>query len=193
MPLKHLKHEDATAEELIRAIEKKDRRFRLFQSLFMIGTFCALIVIIGAQQRTLDGVQTQVAEDQKIAAQTRKERTEQLNDITRRLNCMVVFFSTPDREGLTIENVNECTLNRNENLNKFFEDEPNNSSENPPNLPGSATTAPQENAAAPVPQNPQIENPNPETPPAEERPPLTLQTPIIDIPLCVPLLDVCAR
>lgn len=191
MPLKRLSHENATAEELIRAIERKDRRFRLFQTLFMVSTFIALIFIISAQQRTLDGVQQQVAEDQRIAAETRKERTEQLNDITRRLNCMVVFFSTPDRTNLTIENVNNCTLNRDENLNKFFQDEPTNSSENPPNLTGDASNNP--GTEAPVPEQPVVDNPNSETPPAEERPPVTIQTPIIDIPLCVPLIGVCVR
>lgn len=77
MPLKKLSDQNgASAEELIRAIEKKDRRFRLFQSLFMIGTFVALIFIISAQQRTLAEVQDQVREDQRIAERTREERTD---------------------------------------------------------------------------------------------------------------------
>lgn len=196
MPLKKLKLPDGTTtEELIHAIEQKDRRFRLFQSLFMIFTFIALIVIIGIQQRTLNNVQAQVEKDAIVAQQTREARTEQLEAITRRLNCMLVFFSTPDRNGLTIENVNKCSLNRDENLNKFFEDEPNNSSENPPNLPGSGPTATQENAEPQGQPNPSADpsEPEPETPPSEERPPVTLRTPLIDIPLCVPLTGICVR
>lgn len=182
-----------STQQLIASIERKDKRFRLFQSLFMIGTFIGLIIIIGAQQRTLDGVQAQVKQDAEIAERTRADRTEQLNDITRRLNCMVVFFSTPDRTNLTIENVEKCTLNKDENLNKFFHDEPTNNSENPPNLSDSAPTAAQENAEAPAPEQPNTEDPGGETPPAEERPPVTVQTPIVDIPLCVPLTGICVR
>lgn len=110
---------------------------------------------------------------------------------------MVVFFSTTDRENLTIENVNECTLNRNEDLNKFFRDEPNNSSENPPNLSPSAPTAPQENEEAqttpPKQDSGESDQTDDEDTAAEERPPVTVQTPIVDIPLCVPITSICVR
>lgn len=162
----------ASTQELISNIEKKDRRFRLFQSIFMISTFVALIFIIGAQQRTLTNVQEQVSKEAKTAEQASSERSEQLTAITRRLDCMVVFFSQPDRDNLTIENVENCALNKDQDLNKFFRNDPNNSADNPPNLPSSAPTATQENAEAQVPEKEQQY--------------------ILGIPICVPFTDICA-
>ena len=176
----------ASTQELIGKIERKDKRFRFFQALFMVATFVALIFIIAAQQRTLDNVQTQVQKEAEVAEKAREQRTEQLAEITRRLDCMVVFFSQPNRDNLTIENVDNCVLNKNDDLNKFFQNDKNNSSENPPNLPNSAPTVTQENDEA----QPQKEE-EPTT--VEPKPPVKLETPIIDIPLCVPFLDVCAR
>ena len=167
----------ASTQEIIYNIEKKDKRFRLFQTMFMVGTFVALIFIIGAQQRTLSNVEIQVSQQQETANDASKERTAQLEAITRRLDCMVVFFSTPDREGLTIDNVENCSLNRDPDLNKFFQNEPDNTSENPPNLTDSAPTATQENVEA------QQEE---ETQPAPEK-----QVYILGIPVCIPFTGVC--
>lgn len=176
----------ASTQELINKIEKKDKRFRLFQSLFMIGTFIALIFIIGAQQKTLESIQDQVEEQSIANATASKERSEQLASITRRLDCMVVFFSQPDRDNLTIEDVETCVLNKDQDLNKFFQNDPNNSSENPPNLPGSASTGTQENGPAQT-----DESEGQDT--SEDSSPVTLHTPIVDIPLCVPLTGLCIR
>lgn len=68
MPLKKLNPAELdSTDQLIHAIEHKDRRFRLFQTIFMVGTFLALIVIIGAQQNTLDGIKAQQTEAEKTA------------------------------------------------------------------------------------------------------------------------------
>lgn len=190
MPLKKLNPtERQSTDELIHTIERKDRRFRLFQSIFMIGTFVALIFLIGAQQRTLANVQTQVAEQEKTAEAARIQREEQLQKITRRLDCMVVFFSTPNRENLTIENVENCSLNRDEDLNKFFQNKPDNSSENPPNLPGSAPTATQENAEAQGQQQNGSQEQNSGS--QEENSPE--QVYIFGIPVCVPFTKICVQ
>lgn len=197
MPLRKLVvPEGATTEELIRAIERKDRRFRVFQFLFMVGTFVLLIFIIAAQQRTLSEVQHQVQNDAKIAEETREQRTNQLDNITRRLDCMVVFFSTPnrDRDNLTIENVETCALNKDQDLNKFFRNEPKNNSENPPNLQGSVSpSSTPATPATPSGSTNTSATQDDEDSPAERRPPLQLDTPILDLLLGVPQVNIGIR
>lgn len=196
MPYKKLKEQEkASTETLLAAIEHKDRRFRLFQTLFMIATFIALIFIINAQQRTLSGVADQLKQAETIAEEEAKQNDSQQNKIVRRLNCMVYFFTIPHRQNLTIESIDACTLNRDADVDQFFVEPEPTDTEQPPNLPDSAPSATSENdrAQATVPEEPDA-NPVEDSPPiTEPRPPVTIKTPIIDIPLCVPLLDVCVR
>ena len=124
-----------TTHELISNIEKKDRRFRFSQSLFMILVFVALILIISAQQRTLNGVKTQLAEQDTIAEQTNAHNDDNQDIILRRLNCKAVFFNQTNRQNLSIKNIDKCTLDRNGDIQQYFN---NNTSKNdvskPPNL-----------------------------------------------------------
>lgn len=123
MPLKKLTDEQIHVEntnELIAQIEKKDRRFRFFQTLFMVLTMLALVLVISAQQRTLSGVRDQLTEQKRIAEQADDRSQEQQATILRRLDCMTVFFSQTDRTNLTIENIDRCTLNRDGSLQEFF-------------------------------------------------------------------------
>ena len=180
MPFKKLQpHEQESAETLIAAIERKDRRFRFFQTLFMIGTFVALMVIISGQQRTLDGLQSQLAEARQTADKQSKQVDDSQKTILRRLDCMTVFFSQRDRTNLTIQDVDRCTLNREGNPQIFFE----------PNEDGTTrvTPTPQNTPATPQ-QQPQTENPapkptvvNPDPNPA----PISLVTPLLSQPICV--------
>lgn len=194
MPLKSLtpqEKEDTTA--LLAAIERKDRRFRLFQTIFMVGTFLALIIIIGAQQKTLADVQNQQKQAEEIALESAKRSENQQDKIIRRLNCMVVFFSETDRQNLSINDIDRCTLNRDENIDQFFQQPESTPAEQPPNLEGSAPTATQENAEAPVPEQARTEPPASQPTVVEPRPPATIETPLVDIPLCVPLTGLCIR
>lgn len=189
MPLKQLKlHEGASAEELIHAIERKDRRFRLFQTFFMVGTFIALIIIIGAQQRTLDGVQAQLDQAKKVAQEQSTQSDESLKTILRRLDCMPVFFSQRDRTNLSIENIDKCTLNRGGNLEQFFTqqpgEQPETTREQQPDSNLTPSTPPSEGESA----NP----PTDSTPPALSNP-STIDLPLVDTsPVCV-LQLVCVR
>ena len=106
--------------ELIAQIEKKDRRFRFFQTLFMVLTMLALVLVISAQQRTLDGVQSQLAQQKEIAAKADKSSKDQLTTILRRFDCLTVFFSQTNRTNLSIENIDQCTLNREGDVQQFF-------------------------------------------------------------------------
>ena len=195
MPLKKLKTDDnVTAEELIRAIEKKDRRFRLFQTFFMVGTFLALIIIISAQQRTLDGITQQQAAQKEFSAESREERNDQNEAIARRLNCIIVFFSLPDRDEVTIEDINSCALNRDKTEQQFFAEPESTDQEQPPNLTDGAPSGGSDGSPAPTqpqqPTNPQPPTENPQQP----NNPVELDLPLLpSIPLCVPVTGICVR
>lgn len=196
MPLKKLKEEEkASTEALLAAIEHKDRRFRLFQTLFMVGTFIALIFIIGGQQRTLEDVRAQQKQAEEIALQATEQSEDSDTKIIRRLNCMVVFFSERNRSSLSIDDIDRCTLNRDKNVNQFFQQSEETPAEQPPNLPDSVPSATSENdeTQATVPEEPEVQ-PIEETPSVvNPRPPVAIETPIIDISLCLPLVDICVR
>lgn len=120
--------------QLIADIEQKDRRFRLAQSIFMTVVMLTLIGVVIAQLQTLSAVQTQLDNEAIATQEARTQRDNQLRAIERRLNCMVVFFSVPEREGLSIKNIETCALNQDESIDKFFLNEELNNLENPPNL-----------------------------------------------------------
>jgi len=105
----NLADDHSSTQELIAAIENKDRRFRFAQTIFMVGTFLALIVVIGAQQKTLNAVQAQLAQAKSTAAAQSKQADEAATRIERRLDCMVVFFSQKDRTALSIADIDKCT------------------------------------------------------------------------------------
>lgn len=120
-----------STQELIHKIESKDRKFRLAQSVFMVLLLATLTGVIFVQFRTLDAVREQLI-SQKATSEERSTQNKELQDkIIRRLDCMVVFFSQPDRSGLTIENINECSLNRDGNIEQFFYLPESTSSNNP--------------------------------------------------------------
>lgn len=150
--LPHSLAEDHTSTQaLITAIESKDRRFRLAQTIFMVGTFIALIVVIGAQQKTLSAVEDQLIQAKNTAAKQSKQSDEASARIERRLDCMVVFFSQKDRTRLSIDNVDKCTLNRDGNLQQFFQQNDN----------GTTTVKPQATTQPPAtaPTNQQSKSP----------------------------------
>lgn len=186
MPFKKLKpeeHSDATA--LIAAIEHKDRRFRLFQMLFMVGTFIALIIIIGAQQRTLDGVRDQLTQAQQVAKSQSKEINDSQEVVLRRLDCLAVYFNQRNRADLTIQDINRCTLERNGTPQQFFIQKPGEQPQTTPTeQPSSLPLSPaKEQGQAPTQSTPQ--NPTPTPIITEPRPPLTIGLPLIDRDVCV--------
>jgi len=187
MPLKNLKPEELeSTRTLIAAIERKDRRFRLFQTLFMVGTFLALIIIIGAQQRTLGELQESQKQAEQVAIETAKRSSEQQDTILRRLDCMSVFFNQTNRTNLTIDNIDKCTLSREGNIQEFFRQEPGEAPETtrePQNL--TPSPAPREQGATSPPEanpEPPIEQP----PTVEPRPPLlTVPLPLVEEEICL--------
>lgn len=140
MPLKKLPPtEGITTDQLIAQIEQKDRIFRIAQTIFMISTFVALIVVISAQQRTLTGVRDQLHQAKQVAAEQSKQSDASDAKIIRRLDCMTVFFSQKDRTNLSIANIDECTLDRDGNLQKFFTTDPQGNTTTTPTQQGQET------------------------------------------------------
>lgn len=190
MPLKPLTPEEKEdTRALLAAIERKDRRFRLFQTLFMVGTFLALIFIISAQQRTLSGVEEQLVQAKNIAAETAKRSKDQQDTILRRLDCMSVFFSQRDRTNLSIENIDKCTLNREGNLQQFFTqtpgEQPQTTKEQQPtqNLtPSPGATQSQGSTTDPIEDDDEI---------IEPRSPATLNIPFVELPKTCALGILC--
>lgn len=124
-PLKKLEKTDSmSTDDLIAQIERKDRRFRLAQTVFMVSTFIALIVVIFIQNQTLHGVQEQLAQAKEVAAKQSKQSDASDAKIIRRLDCMVVFFSQKDRTNLSIANIEDCTLDKDGNIQRFFTTDP---------------------------------------------------------------------
>lgn len=137
MPLTKLKPTTgASTDDLIAQIEMKDRRFRIAQTTFMVCTFAALIVVIFMLNRTLNGVQDQLAQAKDTAISQDKNANDATNKIIRRLDCMTIFFSQRDRTNLTIQNIDQCTLERDGDIQRFFTNDSdggttNNSTEQP--------------------------------------------------------------
>lgn len=174
-----------STDELIAQIENKDRRFRLAQTVFMVSTLIALVVVISAQQRTLNSVKEQLVQAKVTAAAQAKQSDDQRDKIIRRLDCIVVFFTLPNRQAVTIDDIDKCSLNRDASIQQFFAQPENNTADQPPNLTpstGQATpsTSPPATTAAPI--IPQQVVPTP-VPPKE----------VLGVPLCLPFTSRCIR
>lgn len=121
MPFKHLtEDEKRDTITLLAAIERKDKRFRVAQAVFMIGTFLLLTVVIIAQYNVLNQIKAQNMSAQATADKQSKESNERQEKIIRRLDCVVVFFGQKDRANLSIEDIEKCALNRDGNVDQFF-------------------------------------------------------------------------
>jgi hypothetical protein len=177
--------------DLISTIERKDRRFRFFQTLFMVGTFIALIIIIGGQQRTLDGVQKQLSEARQTAQKQSKQTDESQATVLRRLDCLAVYFSQTDRASLTIENIDQCTLNRNGTPQQFFQNNTNGdggTSVTPmEQTPGSTAPNGTANGSVSGTTNPPVTTPTAPATPATPAPqqPISIVTPLLPNPVCL--------
>ncbi len=111
-------------QQLIEDIEKKDRRFRIAQSVFTALILIVLTIIVTAQYRTLQAVQAQLRQQKQIAREATITSENNQSTILRRLDCMTTFFTQTDRTNLTIQNIDRCTLNRDGDIQKFFIQEP---------------------------------------------------------------------
>lgn len=183
-------NDHTTTQQLIENIEKKDRRFRTAQAIFMAILFSALVGIIFIQFKTLQSVQQQLVAQKDTAQETTKENQQIQDKIIRRLDCMVAFFSQTDRTNLSIADIDKCSLNRDGNVQQFFQSPESTPSAQSPTINQNPT--PKTSTSAPTTTPPSNAVPNPVPAPVTVQPtppPVT----VLGIPLCVPFTGVCVR
>lgn len=186
-----------STQELINRIESKDRRFRTAQAIFLILLLSLLIGVVFVQFRTLDTVRQQLVASKAQADENSKQSDKQREVIVRRLDCMVAFFSQPDRTTIRIADIEKCSLEKDDPA-QFFAPVNGTSSTTTTNGDGSNTTTTTTNdtpgnpGATPSTTPPQSTNtptPVPQPPVVEPRPPVE----VLGLPVCVPFTGVCLR
>ncbi len=181
--------------ELIHSIEKKDRRFRVAQTVFMIAIL--IPVAIGGYFLATNQTKERIAREEQTS-QIIDRQSEKIDDLTNRLRCLAVFFSEPDRANLIITDIDQCFTQRIDNgdIRKLdIGSDPANTNQNSNN-----TDTSHEDTQKKTDQNNlgnQNENNNSQTPvdpPSvglgeEENPPRR----IAGIPVCIPFTEICVR
>lgn len=159
------------AHKLLMDINKKDRRFKFFQTVFIGLIMILLFVLLTAQQATIAEIRKSQKEGQA--------RADERNDvIVRLLNCIALI--PPDQRTNII--VNDCTENakvpeRNGAVQPNVAAPKNNPSTNSQNTTSTSTTTNTTNNNTVVP----VEEP--------EQEPIK----IIGVEVCLPLTDFCVR
>lgn len=177
-----------STQSLISSIERKDRRFRVFGFLAVAITVLLLGVLLVIGLRNLGR-----ANEQLVKTNALLEQQKQATDtITRRLDCMTVFFSQKDRTGLSIADIDKCTLDRSGDIQHFFvqpqagqSSRPQSSNPTSPSQTNPTTTQPVQEPSNPTPVTPI-------TPVVPVTPPLIQVGPLPPLP-CIQLgqLKVC--
>ncbi len=154
----------AETQKLIRKVERKDRQFRIAATIFAIGIMLILAILLAIGLRNLSKANDQLVQQKQLLEQ-QQESTEK---ISRRLDCMTVFFSQKDRTGLSIANIDQCTLNRSGDIQRFFVQPQTGQSSQPqnasPNNSGNSTSSTPTTPSQPQePSNPpSVVTPNPD-------------------------------
>lgn len=181
MPYRKLKeHETASQEALRIAIETKDRRYRIFSTLAIVG-------VILLQGIVLYSLNQSIIEARKAADRQSEKIDESQDTILRRLDCFAVYFSQQDRPGITIADIDKCTLSRNGTAQEFFiqrrGEAPVTTEDQQPT---GASNQSSGGAVVPIPTHPPQDNDDNEQ--IEPRPPLTLNI----LPGILPGARVCS-
>ncbi len=183
-----------TIPELIHSIEKKDRRFRLAQTVFMLAIMAAIGFAVyfiyqgyaKEQQRRIEAV-----------AQINKNIENKIDDANKRLQCVTNFFAQPDRANLILTDPNECFTQRLDSgdIRKLETNPgPDNSTQNNNTNGITSQEGNTNNSASDQTFNPNMDGLEQVTPPdsgsgSGQKPPRKL----FGIPVCVPFTDFCAR
>lgn len=180
----------STTQELIENIEKKDRRFRTAQAIFMTILFSVLVGIIFFQYRTLQSVQNNLTQQKTIVDTIKKSNQSSLDTINRHLDCIVVYFGQQNRQNLTIQDINKCTLQSSNGAQTFFSQPQSSQGLTPSNTatPTTPSTPSSTQSVTPAPTTSPTGTPQP-TPTPTPQPPIT----VLGIPICVPFTGVCVR
>lgn len=97
---------------LIKDIERRDVRFRRSQTIFVVTLIIGLLVLLILMFQALAGISRQLTATEESRQSATAERENQLQVIEDRLNCIVRVFREEDRSDITIEDVDNCTIER---------------------------------------------------------------------------------
>lgn len=183
-------------EDLIRTIERKDRRFRVAQALFLAIIALAVAGVLLAQFHTISEFRHSSEQQSDTILQLQREAKESDKRAADHLACIARFFANPDRQDTVITDIDKCFIEQRagETDNTSADNgsppilQPQPSNNTPPAASNEPPVASQP-SPSPSPQpGPPQQPPNQPDPPTE-RPPLE----IIGIPVCVPIIDLCVR
>ncbi len=101
-----------------------DRRARTSRAVFMVALVGAIAALLIITASTLDRVEAQVRNQNQILNQLstllqeqrtstddlKKNNADQLDKLTRHIDCLATFFATSDRNDRVIEDVNKCVI-----------------------------------------------------------------------------------
>lgn len=120
------KLENMTTLELIATVEAKNHRFKIAGSVFAGCIAIGLVILLILGLSTLDGVNTQLAQQKQLLRSQQqvldkinfngKQRTAQINDLQNHIDCIVELFRQPNRQSLTIKDLNSCEFDSNGNI-----------------------------------------------------------------------------
>lgn len=184
----------ASTQQLIRDIERKDRRFRLAQSVFMVLLMLGFIAggyfaaqAYQAEQKARDAANKAVVD----------AINEKLEGQSKQLQCIVRFFTidSTERETSSIRSVDDC-----------FTTDVTSQADPPLTVEGGQASNFSLGPVAQAPPEPDISTPpqQPGRPADPGRPPQTPAEPpqapdehppveVLGVPLCVPFVGICVR
>ena len=172
-----------TIRDLINQVESKDKKFRLFQGVFMGVVAIMLIALIGAQFFVINQFQSQSAERAagiKKIAETAQHNTELSNQY---LQCIARFFATTDRQSRVLTDLDDCVYEQNGTVIPGLDNSPTGQTTTPaplvvtPDMPGLTPLNPQQDQSPAEPEGNTVPDP----------------VEILGIPLCVPFTGLCVR
>jgi hypothetical protein len=109
--------------EILDQLELRNRRFKVASVVFAAFCLIGLVLLLVLGLQTLQKVNSQLASQKKLLgsqqqvitkiAGAAKSRTAQINDLQQHIDCIVGLFQLPNRQDLTITNVEGCQIGSN--------------------------------------------------------------------------------
>lgn len=181
---------DKSTDELIQDVVRSSHRLRVTASVFMGIVATLLISLIVAQFWQLQEYRRQSTERAEGIRRLSEAAANNSEVSNRYLQCIARFFATTDRASRTLTDLDACTYEVDGQSVPGLDTRPTSTASGQSPAPQTQNQTPQTNTQpGVVPGTPEPEEPAPEQPPADPRPPIE----VLGIPVCVPLTNVCVR
>lgn len=99
-----------STQELIRNIERSDRRFRLATQIFLVLIGLALCLVLYLQFQALEQFKQQSADRSAEIKQLQEENKAESEKSNRYLRCIATYFANPDRGNTVIQSIEDCNI-----------------------------------------------------------------------------------